>query len=84
LNGTVRSVIISLYLALIGCDMAHNIVTNRLSIRREGYKSYDLHLNSRGMMRLTHLIAESMFGGHVPNMSGSIPGKYLRRLCTIG
>jgi hypothetical protein len=35
--------------------------------------THGLHLNSRGKTRLTHLMAESICGGHVPSMNSSIP-----------
>jgi hypothetical protein len=40
---------------------------------REAYITHGLHLNSRGKMRLTHLIAESIRGGFVPSMNSGIP-----------
>jgi hypothetical protein len=52
--------------------MSH-IVTDTGIIVREEYTTYGLHLNSRGKLRLTHLIMESMCGGHVPSRNNSIP-----------
>jgi hypothetical protein len=59
--------------ALMGCDMSHINVTDTGTVVRERYTTHDLHLNSRGKMRLTHLNAESIRGGHVPSRNSSIP-----------
>jgi hypothetical protein len=65
MNGGVRSVNLGLNRALMGHDMSHINVTDTDSIVREEYATHGLHLNSRDKMRLTHLTAESICGGHV-------------------
>jgi len=53
--------------------MSHiNVIETGSSVKEE-YTTHGLHLNSRGKMRLTHLIAESIHGGHVPSRNSSIP-----------
>jgi len=59
--------------ALMGHDMPHINVTDTGTVVREEYITHDLHLNSRCNMRLTHLIAGSMYDGHVPSRNSSIP-----------
>jgi hypothetical protein len=55
------------------CDMSHINVTDRGTVVREEYITHGLHLNSRGKMRLTHLVEGSVCGGHVPSRNSSIP-----------
>jgi hypothetical protein len=73
INRRVRSVNLRLDRTLIRRDMAHiNVIYTGTTVREE-YTTHGLHLNSRGKMRLTRLIAESVCGGHVPSMNSSIP-----------
>jgi len=59
--------------ALMRYDMPHiNVIDTGTTVREE-YTTHGLHLNSRGKTRLTHLMAESICGGHVPSMNSSIP-----------
>jgi hypothetical protein len=62
---TVRSVNLRLERALMGRDMFHINVIETGIVVREAYTANGLHLNSRGKMKLTHLVDESMHGGHV-------------------
>jgi hypothetical protein len=75
MNGRVTSVNLQLYRGLMKHDMSHiNVtVTDTGIIVREEYKTHGLHHNSRGRMRLTHFIAESICGGHVPSRNSIIP-----------
>jgi len=73
MNGRVRSVNLRLDRPLMRCDMPHTNVIDTGTIVREEYTTHGLHLNSRGKMRLTYLIAESIHGGHVPSWDSSIP-----------
>jgi len=57
----------------MGRDMFHINVTDTGTIVTEEYRTHGLHLNSRGKIRLTHFIVESICGGHVPSMNSSIP-----------
>jgi hypothetical protein len=50
-------------------DTAHIGVIDTASLVRDDYTTHDLHLNSLGKRRLTHLIAERISGGHVSNVS---------------
>jgi hypothetical protein len=52
--------------------MSHINVTDTGTIVSKEYTSHGLHLNSRGKMRLTHLIVESICGGHVPSRNSNI------------
>jgi hypothetical protein len=72
MNRRDRSVNLQLDRALMGHDMSH-IVTDTATVVREEYTTHGLHLNSRGIMRLTHLTAESICGEHLPSMNSSIP-----------
>jgi hypothetical protein len=54
-------------------DMSHINIFDMGTIVREKCITNGLHLNSRGKMSLTHLIAESIRGGFVPNRNSSIP-----------
>jgi hypothetical protein len=56
MNGRVRSVNLQLDRALMRHDMSHINVIDPGTIVREEYIAYGLHLNSKGKMRLTHLI----------------------------
>jgi hypothetical protein len=52
--------------------MFHINVTDTGTIVREEYTTHGLHNNSRGKTRLTHIIAESICGGHVSCRNSSI------------
>jgi hypothetical protein len=39
---------------------------------REEHTTHGLHLNSRGKIRLTHFIVESIHGRHVPSRNSTI------------
>jgi len=54
-------------------DVFHIGVVETTSVLREESTTCGLHHNIRGKMRLTHLTAESTWGGHVPNMTSNIP-----------
>jgi hypothetical protein len=70
MNGRVFSVNIRLDRTLMRCDMSHINAIDAGTAVREDYTTRGLHLNSRGKMRLIHLIEENIRGGHVPS---SIP-----------
>jgi len=53
--------------------MSHMNVTDTGTIVREEYTTCVLRFNSRCTVRLTHLFAESICGGHVPSRNSSIP-----------
>jgi hypothetical protein len=55
--------------ALMRHDMSHINVIDTGTIVGAEYTTHGLHLNSRGKMRHTHPIAESVRGGHIPNSS---------------
>jgi len=50
-----------------------HIAIDTSTFLREEYTTLGLHCNSRGKMRLTHVIAEDICGGHVPSRNSSIP-----------
>jgi hypothetical protein len=52
--------------------ISHNVNDTGATVREE-YTTHGLHLNSRSKMRLTHLTAEGVCGGHVPSKNSSIP-----------
>jgi hypothetical protein len=56
MNGRVRSMNLRLDRALMRCDMSQINVTDTGTIVRKEYITHGLHLNSRGKMRLTHLL----------------------------
>jgi hypothetical protein len=73
MKGGVRSVNLQLDKTLMRHDMSHINVTDTGTIVREEYiLTHGLHLNSRGKVRFTHLIAESIHGGHVPSRNSGI------------
>jgi hypothetical protein len=73
MNGRIRSMYLQLDRALMRYDMPHiNVIDTGTTVREE-YTTHGLHLNSRGKTRLTHVIVESIHGGHVPNRNNSIP-----------
>jgi hypothetical protein len=55
--------------ALSGHATSHVGVTDTLTIVREEFTTHGLHLNSRGKMKLTLLIADGLNGGHVSGVS---------------
>jgi hypothetical protein len=69
----VRNVNFQLDRALMGCDVSHINVIDTGTFVREEYTTHGLHLNSRGNMRLTHLIVEIIHSGHAPSRNSSIP-----------
>jgi hypothetical protein len=73
MNERVRSVNLRLDRALIRVGMSYITTLDTGNIVREEYTKHGLHLNSRGKMRLTHFIAESIHSGHVPSRNSSIP-----------
>jgi hypothetical protein len=72
MNERVRRVNLRLDRALMGRDTAHIGVTDTASFVRYDYTTHGLHLNSKGIRRLMHLIAEKISGGHVSSVS-SVP-----------
>jgi hypothetical protein len=56
----------------MGHDTTHFGVTDTASFVGDDYTTHDLHLNSQGKRRLTHLIAERISGGRVSRVA-SIP-----------
>jgi hypothetical protein len=73
MNRKFRSVNLRLDRALMRGDTSYINFTDTDTIVREEDTTHGLHLNSRGKMRLTRLSAESICGGHVPNLDSSIP-----------
>jgi hypothetical protein len=73
MNGRVRSVNLQLDRAPMGCDMSHINVIDTSTIVREEYTTHGLHLNPRGKMSLTYIIAEIIHDGHVPSMNNITP-----------
>jgi len=53
--------------------MSHMNVIDTGTVVREEYTTHGLHLNSRGNMRLTYRIVESIHCGQVPSRNSSIP-----------
>lgn len=58
--------------AVKGYDMSHFGVTNTAYTMKEDYTIHDLHLNSQGRKRFTHLTACRVAGDHMTCVS-SIP-----------
>jgi hypothetical protein len=73
MNSRVRSVYLQLNKALMGCDMSHTDVIDTGTLVTEEYITHDVHVNYRGKMRLTYLIAESICSGYVQNVNSRIP-----------
>lgn len=55
--------------AVMGYDMSHFGVPNTASIGKEDYTTHDLHLNSQGKKRFTHLTACRVADDHVTCVS---------------
>jgi hypothetical protein len=72
MNRKIRIVNLRLERALMGPGGTHIGVIDSDYFVRGDYTTHGLHLNSQGKWKLTHLIAERVYGGHVSGVS-SIP-----------
>jgi len=57
--------------ALVRHDISHINVTYGGTIVNTEYTTHGLHLNSGGKMRLTHFIADSIHGRHMPSSNST-------------